>query len=261
MTFTTTQNATTGGLTFSDDSALDIQPLHDHVVTALAAFGLQPTAAPEMGFDQARIVAGPIAVDIRILNDDEGPRVDIAVSLLRASESLHPEAPTAILAEALSVLIECLGGDLVDWTPDNVTFSAIRFQAAFTPLRQRGGATDRIIPRRIRPGMVAGVPMTEDALIRSMPKDVPLGLQCDRDLKAIFTPDAPVEPEPMPSARRLATWTATASVGIMNPIIGVPLAAYNLIRGEDIRVTSHTFALTATLSGIGASTFGYMPFF
>ena len=253
MTFTTTQEATRANLVICDDTLIDIQPLHEAAVEALTAFGLALSAPSGISFDSACLTAGPVRVTVAIDDgagvtpgDGDTSRLTIEVAQLRASESLHPEAPTAILAEILSLLIERTGGQSVEWGPERVAIPAPRFQSAFTPLRARG-RHDRIVPRRIRPAETAA-PRPARAEV-TMP-----------DLKAVFAV-SDVEPETPSLTRRASTWTATASVGVMNPAIGIPLAAYNLIKGEDLRITSHAFAITATLSGLTASTIGYLPFF
>ncbi len=172
------------------------------------------------------------------------------------------------MAEILVALIEQTGGQTVDWQPNGISIPAMKFQGAFTPIRYRKAAVpddmpDRIVPRRVRPGMSSFQPMTADTLIRSIPKDVPLGLQdCPEALNAVFRdPETCEIDEDKPTSARLAAWTVTASVGVMNPAIGIPLVAYNALKGEDFRLSAHALTLTAAFFGFGSSTVGYLPFF
>lgn len=268
MTFTVQQEATQAGLIFNDDCLFDIQPLRDHAIEAMTAYGLRPVSNPTTTFDSVRIDAGALAVKIDILDgltDEETSRIQVSVEQARTSEALHPETRVALLAEILSLLIEQTGGQTVDWQPSNVCIAAAKFQSAFTPIRYRKPEDvtqpERIMPRRVRPGHKTTGPMTQKTLIASMPKDVPLGIRPQPEaLTEIFRDDCPANKttETVDLPARLATWTVTASVGVMNPAIGIPLAAYNALKGEDVRVSAH--ALTLTAAFFGSSTLGFLPF-
>ncbi|WP_148234695.1 hypothetical protein [Pseudooceanicola batsensis] len=248
---------------------IEIAPLRDLALEALAAFDLSPVAADDMHFDWVRIYTGPISLRVRIEDGacaSETLRLRVEVETLREGEIAHPQAETAILAEILSLFIERLGGVCVDWEPAGLEIGAARFQAAFTPMRQRGpDEMPRVMPRRVRPGWARSEPMTTKALIRTLPERATLGLRdSDAALSAVFRMDEAGDPAAeatATSAARAAGWVATASVGIMNPALGIPLAAYNAMRGADVRLSTHAFALTAVLSGLGSPAMAYLSMF
>lgn len=283
-----TKADTKAGLVFNDDSFVQIEMLSALTMDALSYFGFVPNTIPAIGFDNARIEAGPLAVDLDLADDADlsaGLRVNIRIERLRDSETLHPEAPMAVLAEILSLMIEQTGAQTVAWDPENISLPAARFQAAFTPIRLRKPAQETlhdavpgpVMPRRVRPGH-APVPMTPASLIASMPKDVPLGLQTSPDaladdLAAVFRKDmtiAPVQKAALTDEdsvetesnieARLAAWTMTAAVGVLNPPVAAGLATYNLLKGEDFRLSTHALTLTAALFGLGSTFAGYLPF-
>jgi hypothetical protein len=285
---------TQAGLVFTDESFVQIETLSASALEALACYGYTANMIPTVGFDTARIEAGPLAVDLELVEDHSahnGLRVNVSIERLRDSETLHPEAQVAVLAEILSLMIEQTGAQTVAWDPANITMPATRFQTAFTPIRLRKdepqsqaqcAVEGTVVPRRVRPGH-APVPMTPASLIASMPKDVPLGLQTSPDaladdLAAVFrekpkggetTVETPIsadlaqdnaEAADSPLEARLAAWTVTAAVGVLNPPVAAGLATYNLLKGEDFRISTHALTLTAALFGLGSSMAGFLPF-
>lgn len=55
----------------------------------------------------------------------------------------------------------------------------------------------------------------------------------------------------MPIEARLATWTVNASVAIFSPPVGAALLVYNLLKGENFRVSVHTLALVGASMALG----------
>lgn len=256
MTFEKSQEATRADLILNAGFEFKINLIEDTLKAAFEAFGLQKSEDTQVTSTGVTFVAGPIAVIAAFRSQT---RLEIQVQRLRDSETLHPEAETAILAEALSLLAERLGGDSVHWAAAGVSFEVERFLTAFTPLRRRGGPS-RICPRRIRRDDMLGAPITFAA---KPVAPVPSAMDQDDDaeLKAIFAAD---EDDAAPEGTNLGTlsaWAATATVGVMNPAIGVPLAAYNLARRADMRISTHAFALTATLSGVFHASLGNLMVF
>ncbi|MWB77875.1 hypothetical protein GLS40_07555 [Pseudooceanicola sp. 216_PA32_1] len=54
-----------------------------------------------------------------------------------------------------------------------------------------------------------------------------------------------------PIEARLATWTVNASVAVFSPPVGAALLVYNLLRGENFRVSMHTLTLVTASIGLG----------
>jgi hypothetical protein len=254
MTNTDARESARARLIANEAMSFDNNILENIVKASAKAFNLPAGQTDDVADDQITHVAGPI--QIIVATDADGLWLDITVTRLRESEALHPEAEVAILAEVISLLAEEIGGDRVQWAEEGITIDIARFVGAFIPLHRRGG-TLRVSPRRIHRGDLKGTPIMFDTPA-PLPELPPL--EDDSEIRAIFA--MPETEEPAKSGlTQVSTWAATASVGAMNPLIGVPLAAYNLTRGSDIRVTTHAFALTATLSGLMGTSLGYLPFF
>ena len=73
---------------------------------------------------------------------------------------------------------------------------------------------------------------------------------------AIYTQVSEISRNKLSSARRLATWMLSISVALFFLPLGILLALVNLLRGEDLRLTGQTLALTGllvTLNTTGAT--------
>ncbi|WP_407493564.1 hypothetical protein [Pseudooceanicola sp. MF1-13] len=259
MTRHTTQEATQANLTFAGQPLFTIDMLRDLAVQALVPFGLGAGPDSLTRADSLLIDAGPVTLHLYLSDgsaDGTAPRVNISVDKTRDSEALHPRAHIALLAEVTSILIEHMGGDTVLWGAENVAIPATRFQAAFTPMRDR--SADEVIhitPRR--PGRTAAPQPTVQPEPITLP---PLAFDAP-DLTGIFREEALEPQDNAPSgATRAATLATTASVAVMVPAIGVPLAVYQAVKGGDIRVSTQAFALSAVLTGMLPS-MSYLPFF
>lgn len=273
MIFAHSQEAPRSQLTFTDDILIDIAPLHDCTVLALAAFDLYPETPAEMRFDSARIQAGPIMVSIDIADcagREETASIQVSVEKLRDSEALHPDAATAILAEILSILIEHTGGTTITWGKDQISIPSERFQASFKPMRMREEDEVPVItPRRVHP-LSSGkgpkdiaIPHPKHAQFDNIVSSKLICVQGGKPetLTDIFRKD-PTLPKVASTSQtaRAATLAATASVAVMSPAIGVPLAAYQALKGGNIRVSTQAFALAAIFSGITPAMASYFPF-
>lgn len=256
MTFENSQEATRAAISGHFDYTINIADLQDEAKSALEAFNLYASEDAQITDTNVTVIAGPVAITMTLLLDTGATdRIEVTVTRMRDSEALHPDAETAILAEIVSLLAERHGGDTVEWTEAGVVIPKERFVTAFTPMRRRGGSA-RIAPRRICRTDTIGTPIVCRA---KAPTPVLAEETCDA-FRDIFTHDDAKPDNGSNGVQSVSAWAATASVGVMNPLIGVPLAAYNLTCGADVRVSTHAFALTAILSGFVGSSFTYLPF-
>lgn len=253
MTTTIATDTAQAQLIHSQGYMIDFNDLIEIIHLGLKGFGLTATEVDQHSATNATVQTGPIGIMITLPANDP-TRIALSVERIRDSEALHPQAHTAILAEILSLLAEEHGAESIDW--NGTRLEATRFLAGFIPLHRRGGAT-RITPRRITRTDTIGTPITFKAKPPVMPEQ--LSDENMDQLRQAFT-DLDKEDDAPTHLSQVSAWAATASVGAMNPVIGVPLVAYNLIRGADIRVSTQAFALTASLTGVlGPMT--YLPFF
>mgnify|MGYP006282601219 CR=1 FL=1 len=191
---------------------------------------------------------------------------DIAAPAALVSLQVFALAPTvdeaklsAVLAQTLDMLIARTGADLVRLPGHAGLMTGERFRSEFRLARSDA-------PAAATPGhggdtaTAASAPMdgidifpdidlVAPELDRAWPRS---GAQ-----RRTQSEEAPDRDEAMPIEARLATWTVNASVAILAPPVGASLAVYNLMRGEDFRLSAHALALTGTFLALGAS--GMLP--
>lgn len=236
---------------------IDIETLLSAALRALQAYGLTPQQPAETRFDGLEIDAGPIGLAMRIddgSEDNEGSaRLFLHVENIRRSETLHPRADTAILAEILSILIEDGLSGQIAWGKEGICFDTLRFAEVFTPIRHNSSTERHITPRR--PARIALDDHADEMIFA-----VPSGPAIDTpDLREIFRDAMDEDEVKTPSdLSRAANLTATASLTVMNPIVGLPVAAYQALKGQDIRISAHAFTLTAIYTGLAPTMVSYL---
>ncbi|WP_276714602.1 hypothetical protein [Pseudooceanicola nitratireducens] len=238
---------------------IDIETLLSAALRALEAYGLAPQQPAETRFDGLEIDAGPIGLAMRIddgsENNDGSARLYLHVENIRRSETLHPRADTAILAEILSILIEDGLSGQIAWGKEGIGFDTLRFAEVFTPIRHNNGIERHITPRR--PARIA-LDDHADEMIFAVPS-APAPTIDTPDLREIFRDAMDEDEVRTPSdLSRAANLTATASLTVMNPMVGLPVAAYQALKGQDIRISAHAFTLTAIYTGLAPTMVSYL---
>lgn len=88
------------------------------------------------------------------------------------------------------------------------------------------------------------------------------------DLRDIFRADLEGEEAEAPKKleHKVATYTVNATVALLNPPVAGVLLAYNLIKGEDFRISTHALTLSAVFAAVGtgasqvvADTLSFLP--
>ncbi len=207
----------------------------------------------------------------------------------------HARTGEALLATILQSYIELTGAPMIQWQSRETVLSARRFQTAMTPIRRetdapkaetKAEADVKIAapvakPRRVQPttthrarcgtvlegGMSA---MAQRPAIRPAVTARPPKIE---SLEDVFRVDVDL-PEGMEVAledredrleRRVATWTLNASVAVFAPPVGAAMLTYNMIKGENFRLTAQALTLTGAFMGLGltkamAATVAVLPF-
>lgn len=78
-------------------------------------------------------------------------------------------------------------------------------------------------------------------------------LSSDDELRDVFRADIELDEEDDPKKleHRVATYTVNATVALINPPVAGALLAYNMIKGEDFRISTHALTLSAVFAAVG----------
>lgn len=203
-----------------------------------------------------------VAVFAEAYPDLPAPRALVSIQI-RAQDPERPNAPrlSAVLGQVVDLFIVRTDADLVRLPECAGLMTAARFQA------ELGIATGR--PKSAQAPDKAAAHDGEAQARGPRPRIAPEAF-CDIDeleaqLDSAWTFGADGRgPETsgadttdgtalIPVEARLATWAVSASVALLAPPVGASLAVYNLLRGEDFRLSAHALALTGTFLALGAS--------
>lgn len=214
----------------------------------------------------------------------------------------NPRAAEVMLAEVLSTFIEMTGAPYVIWLDAEAHIPSREFQKAVSPIAfGRDDSADQAepagedapadlpvcaaTPRRIRPttkhraarcggltdaeafdraaeaAKASGRLMTLPAPEVSDLETLEEVFRCDVDLPEEWV----AEQNDRRPERRIATWTVTASVAVFSPPVAAAMTTYNLMRGENFRLTAQVLTLTGAFMGLGltravAETIQALPF-
>lgn len=206
----------------------------------------------------------------------------------RALPQQNPRAGEALLAELLHALVETTGAPFIQWQDAETILTSRRFQAAVTPIRHAdriapppanvdvapATAPEPVSPRRIqldtaraRCGRPASPVLTRRqiaemrraALWSNIGEDTVtpdpdrIGLEAIED---VFRVDVDLPPELLALNKatleqRVATWTVNASVVVLSPPVGAALLTYNMLKGENFRLSTQALTLTGAFMGLG----------
>ncbi|WP_163849654.1 hypothetical protein [Pseudooceanicola aestuarii] len=200
------------------------------------------------------------------------------------AEGQHPEASKAMLAELLHHCIAATGAPFVQWLNGDTVLTSRRFQSAFSPILMPAdeafvdeidmdtedldtqAAGDAIFPEIEENALDARFAALRDEARQSARQaNTWVGTDPARvatrsmreemaSLAEVFRTTPEEEEEERPIEARLATWTVNATVAVINPPVAATLAAYNLVKGEDFRISTHALTLTAVFAGLGGTT-------
>ncbi|OWU82913.1 hypothetical protein ATO6_21695 [Oceanicola sp. 22II-s10i] len=253
----------------------------------------------------ARAVTEDTAEEIRPAIADATFGVRMRLHQTAALPFASPRALDALLAELLLCLVENTGAPFVRWQSEGTILPARRFQSAVTPIRQADIAQAEeavedcveemeepapavhVTPRRVRltgnrarrARPLAGMSAKEIAALRlaakwSVLNEDRVWPDADRigveTLESVFRTNTELSPDLQAQKRasmeqRLAAWTVNASVAVLSPPVGAAVLAYNLVKGENLRLSTHALTLTGAGIGLGlskavAETFAFLPF-
>ncbi|MBR9765111.1 MAG: hypothetical protein GYB53_16700 [Rhodobacteraceae bacterium] len=78
-------------------------------------------------------------------------------------------------------------------------------------------------------------------------------MNADEELRDVFRAEMELDEEADPKRleHRVATYTVNATVALINPPVAGALLAYNMIRGEDFRISTHALTLSTVFAIVG----------
>ncbi|MGR3548952.1 MAG: hypothetical protein ACU0DX_17605, partial [Roseovarius sp.] len=263
---TDTMQKVQAGLVFLGKKSFDIAAITCGIADALDRLGERVEERRCESDTQATVRARDLVCRVRITEGRPLPRIDtnpahiLELSLGRGTddEARAQTSSETLIAHLLAGLQATLVPDYVQWTDPRAVLTRAEFRAAVAntaampaPVRPAAAATDR---RRKR------LPDIETAyaqLRAQMP-----GFGRDRTeeerldaLRAAFRDPDPAEADAMsqpddirePTAPlRLSVWMLTFAIGLFALPVAAALTVVNLLRGENMRLTSQTVALTGT---------------
>lgn len=278
----------TAGLVFLGSRNFDIVRIGNRVCAALDRLDEQIAGFRVLSDTSVTLRTASYALHIDIETDRIVPTLDrpaaqyIALTLVRADaeQDAPPDTETdlalSIMAHALQTLHATLAPDYVQWVDPMAVLSSADFRMATTlseddiarePQRIQSAAPrqDLTTPDHARRENLPDIEETNTVLLaRLIEKDTHSGPPApEGTLRAVFRDDTP-EGAPVPERRvrtapdqsallRLSVWFFTITLGLFALPVAAALVVFNLLRGENLRLTSQTAALTGTFIALQAT--------
>ncbi len=178
-------------------------------------------------------------------------------------------------------IIEAYGAEIVEWLDPSTKLPVSRFMGVFhrvSPRRVRGrqevlyasgerfapvDETEQSITNRY--AAISGEkPGFKNEGIVELTEEEALALAFRTEPRPDEVSSEDVQEAAETDIRRLASWGMTGVIAFMSAPVAVPLAAVNLVKGEDFRLNTHVLAYTGLLTmlqttGALASAVSYLP--
>lgn len=279
----------TAGLVFLGLRNFDIVRIGNRVCAALDRLDEQIAGFRVLSDTSVTLRTASYALHIDIETDRIVETLDrpaaqfIALTLVRAEADpdIAPETESdlalSIMAHALQTLHTMLAPDYVQWIEPRAVLSSADFRMATTlsedelarETPQAAPAVPRVValaatPEQPRRESLPDIEETNNVLLaRLIEKDGQNGMHAaDGVLRSVFRETQPRAPgvtrrvvfDPDKSALlRLSVWLFTITLGLFALPVAAALVVFNLLRGENLRLTSQTAALTGTFIALQAT--------
>lgn len=276
---TTGHKPLNAGVVFLGEKELDIVAVGNRVSNALEMLDQYVTGIRVLSGESAQITTKTDEIAVNLLRDHEIDGLDQPAPLFlnlevtaQGDRSKTELRADTMLAHLLRVLYNAHAPDYVIWLNARAVISSADFMAATARLddpgsRRRADATSGTVtpkrPRRVtskRGRDLPGIEGTHDRLDQQLAHHTDRRArgesELQQDLRRIFR--EPVEPdeellaeqrddeiETLPTMR-LSAWFMSFAVALFALPVGAALIVYNLLRGENLRLSSQAAALTGT---------------
>ncbi|SLN72792.1 hypothetical protein ROG8370_03542 [Roseovarius gaetbuli] len=268
---TRTTHRVTSGLVFLGMRAFDIVMIGNRVCTTLDRLGAQIGGLSVQSDDRITIRTPDFELcidnkaDFHVATLERPAAHFLALTLTRFEPTGEEDGPCnqSIMAHVLQTLHRSLSPDYVQWIDPLALLSSADFEMATTmpeeePMLEQlscddcAGATKIMSRRHILPSIEETNLMLQARLRSGDPVEGALRATFRKNQAAprISTDDIREKTTPL----RLTVWLLTITLGLFALPMAAALTVFNLLRGENLRLTSQTAALTGTF--IAFQTFG-----
>ncbi len=259
----------TAGLIFQGLRELDIVKIGNRVSNAFEALEQNVTGVRILSTDSARISSSHHNVTVRVLEDqvidglpNPAPQlVELAIDGGCDDDSADVPRMDTVLAHALKSLHWTFSADQIKWvTPGAILSSADFVMATSQPDTPNPTPKPKVTLARNAAGIVERryeFPNVDEAnevlneqLTQKAVQALETGGQCKlyaaflEDPQPENTADEDIREETAPL--RLSVWMVTFTVSLFALPVGAALLVFNLLKGENLRLTAQAAALTGT---------------
>ena len=284
------QNSVTAGLVFLGKRNFDIVSIGNRVAATLEAINMTMTGLRILSDDSTAVGAGGLRVLLTVERDRDVPMLRqpapryLSVRVTRETGEDAARDPAAlppldaVLAHVLKALHGALSADYIQWQGAGALLSSGDFIMATTLPEDTAKARPRRVHalphtnrRNLRAARLPSVEETNDILQSRLSQRAAMALdgETHADLRSVFASETegesehmhlvePAEEDPREATAplRLSAWMLSFAVALLSLPVGVMLIVINLFKGENLRLSAQTAALTGTfiaLQGVGAT--------
>jgi len=261
----------TSGLVFLGTRTLDIVMIGNRVCATLDRLDAQVGGFSVLSDDTVTIRTADfeLCIDIRAdyhvaaLGRPAAHFLALILTRFDPDEDQDQRCNQSIMAHVLQTLHRSLSPDYVQWIDPRALLSSADFEMATTLPEEEPTNEDlacdvvmetpKAMPRR---HTLPGIEETNHVLQARLTSDDPI----EDALRTTFREDQIGHPDSTDDIRekttplRLSVWLLTITLGLFALPMAAALAVFNLLRGENLRLTAQTAALTGTF--ITFQTFG-----
>lgn len=275
-TMTTTTTMASAGLIFQGLRDLDIVKIGNRVSNAFEALEENVTGVRILSNDRACISSLNHNVTVSVLEDHmidglPGPAplvLELTISSHDALDGASPH-PDTVLAHALKSLHWTLAADQVKWVTPGAILSSADFVMATTqpeavdPLPEPRMSVSRtpsgVVERRYS---LPNIDETNDQLQDTLTQKAVLSIESGKhsrlyaaflsDIQSIGHADPDEEIREKTAALRLSAWMVSFTVMLFALPVGAALLVFNVLKGENLRLSAQAAALTGTFITLDA---------
>ena len=271
-----TNTMASAGLIFQGLRDLDIVKIGNRVRNAFEALEVNVTGVRILSSDRACISSPYHDVTISVLEDQvvdglAGPAplmLELTINSNTAENGSFPHQDT-VLAHALKSLHWTLSADQVKWvTPGAILSSADFVMATTQPDAPAKVAEPQVSVARTPGGVIERrytlpcIDETNDQLQETLTQKAVLSVESGKqgglyaaflsDIESIGIADPDDEIREKTAALRLSAWMVSFTVLLFALPVGVALLVFNVLKGENLRLSAQAAALTGTFITLDA---------
>lgn len=273
---TTTNTMASAGLIFQGLRDLDIVKIGNRVSNAFEALEENVTGVRILSNDRACISSLNHDVTVSVLEDHlveglPGPAPLVVELTINSQDDQNTDSPhqDTVLAHALKSLHWTLSADQVKWVTPGAILSSADFVMATTqtdtpdltaePQMSVSRTLSGVIERRYT---LPNIDETNEQLQDTLTQKAVLSIESGKqgglyaaflsDIESIGHADPDEEIREKTDALRLSAWMVSFTVMLFALPVGAALLVFNILKGENLRLSSQAAALTGTFITLDA---------